>query len=229
MPACAGEQPMVRETIAFVNQKGGVGKTTTAVSLAAALGRRGDRVLLIDLDAQANATSSSGAAGFDGPSVYELLMLEAEARDCVVRVEEEKFDLIPATRELSGAEVELAPALAREQRLKTVLEPLLGDYDWVFIDSPPSLGILTVNALTAATSVVIPVQCEYLPMEGVARLMETLGARAEQPQPAAANPRPGADDARPAHAPGARSRRRRDDALPPADLHDRDSARRQHR
>ena len=174
MPACAGEQPMVRETIAFVNQKGGVGKTTTAVSLAAALGRKGDRVLLIDLDAQANATSSSGAAGFDGPSVYELLMLEAEARDCVVRVEEEKFDLIPATRELSGAEVELAPALAREQRLKTVLEPLLGDYDWVFIDSPPSLGILTVNALTAATSVVIPVQCEYLPMEGVARLMETL-------------------------------------------------------
>ena len=110
---------MVRETIAFVNQKGGVGKTTTAVSLAAALGRNGDRVLLIDLDAQANATSASGHGVVEGPSIYDALMLEAEARDCVVRLEEEKFDLLPATRELSGAEVELAPAMAREQRLRT--------------------------------------------------------------------------------------------------------------
>lgn len=165
---------MVRETIAFVNQKGGVGKTTTAVSLAAALGRNGDRVLLIDLDAQANATSASGHGVVEGPSIYDALMLEAEARDCVVRLEEEKFDLLPATRELSGAEVELAPAMAREQRLKNVCAPILDDYDWVFIDSPPSLGILTVNALTAATSVVVPVQCEYLPMEGLAHLMETL-------------------------------------------------------
>ena len=165
---------MVRETIAFVNQKGGVGKTTTALSLAAALGRKGERVLLIDLDAQANATSAAGVADFVGPSIYEALMQEADARDCIVRVEEEQFDLLPATRELSGAEVELAPAIAREQRLKAVCEPLADDYDWIFIDSPPSLGILTVNALTAATSVVIPVQCEYLPMEGLARLMETL-------------------------------------------------------
>ena len=165
---------MVRETIAFVNQKGGVGKTTTAVSLAAALGRNGDRVLLIDLDAQANATSASGHGVVEGPSIYDALMLEAEARDCVVRLEEEKFDLLPATRELSGAEVELAPAMAREQRLKNVCAPIVDDYDWVFIDSPPSLGILTVNALTAATSVVVPVQCEYLPMEGLAHLMETL-------------------------------------------------------
>ncbi len=164
---------MVRETIAFVNQKGGVGKTTTAVSLAAALGRNGDRVLLIDLDAQANATSASGCV-VEGPSIYDALMLEAEARDCVVRLEEEKFDLLPATRELSGAEVELAPTMAREQRLKNVCAPIVDDYDWVFIDSPPSLGILTVNALTAATSVVVPVQCEYLPMEGLAHLMETL-------------------------------------------------------
>ena len=165
---------MVRETIAFVNQKGGVGKTTTAVSLAAALGRTGDRVLLIDLDAQANATSASGLRMVEGPTIYDALMLDAEARDCVVRMEEEKFDLLPATRELSGAEVELAPALAREQRLKNVCAPIVEGYDWVFIDSPPSLGILTVNALTAATSVVVPVQCEYLPMEGLARLMETL-------------------------------------------------------
>ena len=164
---------MVRETIAFVNQKGGVGKTTTAVSLAAALGRNGDRVLLIDLDAQANATSASGCV-VEGPSIYDALMLEAEARDCVVRLEEEKFDLLPATRELSGAEVELAPTMAREQRLKNVCAPIVDGYDWVFIDSPPSLGILTVNALTAATSVVVPVQCEYLPMEGLAHLMETL-------------------------------------------------------
>ena len=165
---------MVRETIAFVNQKGGVGKTTTAVSLAAALGRTGDRVLLIDLDAQANATSASGLRVIEGPTIYDALMLDAEARDCVVRMEEEKFDLLPATRELSGAEVELAPALAREQRLKNVCAPIVDGYDWVFIDSPPSLGILTVNALTAATSVVVPVQCEYLPMEGLARLMDTL-------------------------------------------------------
>ena len=165
---------MVRETIAFVNQKGGVGKTTTAVSLAAALGRTGDRVLLIDLDAQANATSASGLRMVEGPTIYDALMLDAEARDCVVRMEEEKFDLLPATRELSGAEVELAPALAREQRLKNVCAPIVEGYDWVFIDSPPSLGILTVNALTAATSVVVPVQCEYLPMEGLARLMDTL-------------------------------------------------------
>ena len=165
---------MVRETIAFVNQKGGVGKTTTAVSLAAALGRTGDRVLLIDLDAQANATSASGLRVIEGPSIYDALMLDAEARDCVVRMEEENFDLLPATRELSGAEVELAPALAREQRLKNVCAPIVDGYDWVFIDSPPSLGILTVNALTAATSVVVPVQCEYLPMEGLARLMDTL-------------------------------------------------------
>ena len=165
---------MVRETIAFVNQKGGVGKTTTAVSLAAALGRTGDRVLLIDLDAQANATSASGLRMVEGPTIYDALMLDAEARDCVVRMEEEKFDLLPATRELSGAEVELAPALAREQRLKNVCAPIVDGYDWVFIDSPPSLGILTVNALTAATSVVVPVQCEYLPMEGLARLMDTL-------------------------------------------------------
>ena len=174
MRACGGGQRVAPEIIAFVNQKGGVGKTTTAVSLAAALGRRGERVLLIDLDAQANATSAAGLAEVTGPSIYEVLMQEADARDCIVRMEDEQFDLLPATRELSGAEVELAPAMAREQRLKNICAPLADDYDWIFVDSPPSLGVLTVNALTAATSVVIPVQCEYLPMEGLARLMETL-------------------------------------------------------
>ncbi len=165
---------MACEIIAVVNQKGGVGKTTTAVSLAAALGRTGQRALLIDMDAQANATSAAGLTAVDGPSIYEALMQEAEPRDCIVSLPEEQFDLLPATPELAGAEVELAPAMAREQRLATICEPLTGDYDWVLIDCPPSLGILTVNALTGATSVVVPVQCEYLSMEGLARLMETL-------------------------------------------------------
>ncbi len=165
---------MTRETIAFVNQKGGVGKTTTAVSLAAALARARERVLLIDLDPQANATSAAGLRAVAGPSIYDALMGEAEPHACVVRLGEEGFDLLPATAELAGAEVELAPAIAREQRLKGVCRPLAGGYDWILIDCPPSLGILTVNALTAATSVVIPVQCEYLPLEGLTHLMGTL-------------------------------------------------------
>ena len=165
---------MAGQIISFVNQKGGVGKTTTAVSVSAALGRAGQRVLLIDLDPQANATSAAGAEEIVGPSIYDALMETARPAECVVHLDDEQFDLFPATPELAGAEVELVPAIAREQRLKGVLAPLLNDYDLIFIDCPPSLGLLTVNALTASESVIIPVQCEYLPLEGLTRLMQTL-------------------------------------------------------
>jgi chromosome partitioning protein len=165
---------MSAQVVTFVNQKGGVGKTTTAVSLAAALGLRGQRVLLVDLDPQANATSAFGMNGRDLAGVYDAIMDEADPRMCIVDVPEEAIALMPASKELSGAEVELVPVMARERRLMNALAPLLADYDWILIDCPPGLGLLTINALTASGSVVIPVQCEYMALEGLSRLIETL-------------------------------------------------------
>ena len=160
--------------VSLVNQKGGVGKTTTAVSLAVALARRGQRVLLVDLDPQANATSALGVLRSDRPGVYDALLDETPIDECIVRVEAEGVDLVPSSAELSGAEVELVPVLARERRLVNALQPVRERYDWVLIDCPPSLGLLTINALTASDSVIIPVQCEYMALEGLSRLMETL-------------------------------------------------------
>jgi chromosome partitioning protein len=162
--------------VAFANQKGGVGKTTTAVNLAVALGREGRRVLIVDLDPQANATSAAGAGNTtdDSPGAYGLLLDDTPAADCIVHVPDERVDIIPASAALAGAEVELVPAMARERRLANSLAALSGDYDWIFVDCPPSLGLLTVNALTAAQAVIVPVQCEYLALEGLSRLMETL-------------------------------------------------------
>jgi len=160
--------------VSLVNQKGGVGKTTTAVSLAVALGRRGQRVLLIDLDPQANATSALGVSGAGQPGTYDALLDEVPMADCIVRVAEEGVDLVPSSAELSGAEVELVPVLARERRLTNAIHPIRDHYDWVLIDCPPSLGLLTINALTVSDSVIIPVQCEYMALEGLSRLMETL-------------------------------------------------------
>jgi chromosome partitioning protein len=165
---------MTARIVTLVNQKGGVGKTTTAVSLAAALGRRGQRVLLVDLDPQANATSATGIDSRERDGVYEALLEETPASACIVQVPEENIDLIPASGALAGAEVELVPVLARERRLATAIEPLRQTYDWIFIDCPPSLGLLTINALTACDSVVIPVQCEYMALEGLSRLLKTL-------------------------------------------------------
>jgi len=165
---------MIARVVTFVNQKGGVGKTTTAVSVAAGLGRRGQRVLLVDLDPQANATSAAGVEPGDHPGTYDALLDEVEPRDCILHVPDEGFDILPASKALSGAEVELVPVLARERRLANALQPLRDRYDWILIDCPPSLGLLTINGLTAADSVIIPVQCEYMALEGLARLMETL-------------------------------------------------------
>lgn len=165
---------MTAQVVTFVNQKGGVGKTTSAVSLAAALARRGHSVLLIDLDPQANATSAVNVDGEGRPGIYDALIEEVDITSCVVRVEAEGFDLVPASRALSGAEVELVPAMARERRLASALHTAMDAYDFIFIDCPPSLGLLTVNALTATQYVIIPVQCEYMALEGLTRLTETL-------------------------------------------------------
>jgi len=165
---------MSGRVVTFVNQKGGVGKTTTAVSLAVALGRHGQRVLLIDLDPQANATSAAGVDGAGLPGVYDTLLDETPAEACVVAVPEEQISLIPASAALAGAEVELVPVMARERRLASAIQPLRDRFDWIFVDCPPSLGLLTVNALAASDSVIIPVQCEYMALEGLGRLQETL-------------------------------------------------------
>ncbi len=164
---------MLTRIVVFVNQKGGVGKTTTAVNLAAGLARRDQRVLLVDLDPQANATSALGVDPRGQEGVYGLLLGDITAPDGIV-LSPEGVSVMPASTALAGAEVELVPMMARERRLANALEPLRGRFDWIFIDCPPSLGLLTINALTAADSVVIPVQCEYMALEGLSRLTETL-------------------------------------------------------
>ncbi len=159
--------------IALANQKGGVGKTTTAINLGAALAVHGQRVLIFDFDPQAN---SSGGLGVhtEGASTYEVLIDEVPASEAVVPTTIERLTIAPARPSLAGAEVELVPMLAREFRLKRALEPIRGDYDYILIDCPPSLGLLTVNALAAADEVIVPVQCEYLALEGLSQLTSTL-------------------------------------------------------
>jgi len=160
--------------VSLVNQKGGVGKTTTAVSLAVALGRKGQRVLLVDLDPQSNATSALGVDGKEQAGVYDAILEGTPIGECIVQVPDESLSLVPSSAELSGAEVELVPVMARERRLTAALAPARDSYDWILIDCPPSLGLLTINALSASDAVIIPVQCEYMALEGLSRLMETL-------------------------------------------------------
>ncbi len=162
-------------TLAISNQKGGVGKTTTAVNLAACLAAAERKVLLIDLDPQGNATS---ALGLDGramaPSSYELLVDECNILDCVRKTELHYLDVIVANQELTGAEIELVTEMGREHRLKRAIENISLSYDYIIIDCPPALGLLTLNALVAADRVFIPLQTEYFALEGLSQLIKTV-------------------------------------------------------
>ena len=163
------------KVLAIVNQKGGVGKTTTSVNLAAALAQSGRRVLLVDLDPQGNATMGSGVDKRNAArTVYHVLLGLSELTAVRTRTERGGYDLLPANRDLAGAEVELVELPARESRLKNALERVLEEYDFVLIDCPPSLSLLTVNALTAAQRVLIPMQCEYYALEGLSDLVATI-------------------------------------------------------
>ncbi|PDW03692.1 chromosome partitioning protein [Candidatus Viridilinea mediisalina] len=171
-------------TIALANQKGGVGKTTTAVSVAGELANRGLRVLLVDCDPQGNATTSLGLAKdtLDN-TTYDLLMETAHASETIQMSGRTRLDLVPADQDLAGAAVDLTNAERRERRLLDALAPLRASYDYVLLDCPPSLGILTINALRAADSVIIPLQCEYLALEGLAQLKTTLDRVRERLNP----------------------------------------------
>ncbi|HET9851359.1 MAG TPA: AAA family ATPase [Candidatus Limnocylindrales bacterium] len=170
----SGRPPEVGETIACANQKGGVGKTTTVVNLASYLALAGDRVLVIDLDPQGNATSGFGVDRARDRSVYDAVIDQTELAELAMATAVDGVTLIPSSIALAGAEVELTPIEQRERRLAALVEPLRSRYDYLLIDCPPSLGLLTINALTAADSALIPIQCEYFALEGLGQLLATI-------------------------------------------------------
>ncbi|HAO6012273.1 TPA: ParA family protein [Listeria monocytogenes] len=163
------------KVIALANQKGGVGKTTSSVNLSSSLAFLGKKVLLVDIDPQGNASSGVGVnKGEIEHCIYDVLVDDVAIQDVLQKTDLDNLNVIPATIQLAGAEVELVPAISREIRLKKAIDSIRDDYDYVIIDCPPSLGLLTLNALTAADSVLIPVQCEYYALEGLSQLLNTI-------------------------------------------------------
>lgn len=168
-------KPPLPRILAVANQKGGVGKTTTTVNLGAALAEIGYRVLVIDLDPQGNATTGLGVNGRNLElSIYDVLLHETPMEDCVEPTSLKNLFVVPATIDLAGAEIELVPAFSRELRLRKSLDEIIEDFDFVLIDCPPSLGLLTVNGLAAATEVLVPIQCEYYALEGLGQLLRNV-------------------------------------------------------
>ena len=161
--------------ISVANQKGGVGKTTTTVNLGASLAFVGKKILLVDSDAQGNATSGMGIRKPDVThDIYDVLVNEVPSQDAIYPTSRENLDIVPATLQLAGAEIELTSMMARESRLKMALNEVKDQYDFILIDCPPSLGHLTINAFTASDSILIPVQCEYYALEGLSQLLNTV-------------------------------------------------------
>ena len=159
----------------MANQKGGVGKTTSAINLSASLADMGYRVLVIDLDPQGNATTGLGINARNlRYSVYDVLMRDAPMEDCVEATSIRNLFIVPTTIDLAGAEIELVPAFSRELKLKRAIARIIDDFDFVVIDCPPSLGLLTINALAAATEIVVPIQCEYFALEGLGQLLRNV-------------------------------------------------------